>query len=212
MLEKSTEASKESDIINAKFSIEQFVARQKIHELKRKQNLECLSNNHPPRKFSPKINEKSEEIVSKMGDFFTRINRINLRRQPNSDSREDIKAVRQGRISPILNGAGVSPKVIKETPKNQPALFPALNKSKEYERVESKLQLRDNLDTLMLRIKYKKEQKEREYRQERCMRELEANIECTHKPKLCQSPKRSNTPRNINPELKLLIDKNTNKI
>lgn len=213
-IERSTDASKQSEVVNGKLVAENFITRQKMHACIRKQNLEYLSNNRP-RDFSPKIDEKSEEIASKMGDFFTRLSRSNSKRKSRDEAKEDPNMLKLRKASPKFKRFGESPKPNKEPDRGQegeqPRFLPMLNKSKEYERVESKLQLRDNLDTLLLRIKYRKEQKERVRKQEKCMEELEAAMECTHKPKLWQSPGRWRTPRSPNPHLKLAIDKNTDK-
>jgi len=107
--------------------------------------------------------------------------------------------------------AKIKPRIRKNerkiTKKEETVVKDVLYKSKEYERVKSKLQLQKDLDTLMQRIQYRKEEKEKRCSQEKYIKSLEEIITCTHKPRLSPLPKYLRSSRNKSPQVKF----NTNK-
>ena len=171
-----TDVEKLSEENESKFDIKKFMARQRLYEINRKQRLEYLIE-AIEKDLPPKPEERS-------------------------------KGSKDGWFSPKIRGLPknfrkvcVSAQKTRKTP--EPTFTPNLTKSKKYEKIESKLQLKDNISTLMKRIKEKVETKERTYDHERYIRTLKEEIECTYKPRVIQTPKylrknRSNSPDKIN--------------
>jgi len=95
-------------------------------------------------------------------------------------------AERLGNFSTRMN----NPKVVKlKSTKLDTYHNKKLNTSKEYERVKSRLQLRDNVDTLLKRIKKENEVKEAVARKAKYEQQVQEIIECTHKPQISSMPK-----------------------
>ena len=101
----------------------------------------------------------------------------------------------------------LSKKVIKSKTINKEKSNPIFKKSKEYKETKSKFQLRTNIDTLIQRIQYKNELKQKQIQQQQYIGELRILINCTHKPKLFASPKYLNSMRHISPQLLININK-----
>ena len=130
-------------------TVNEFLERQKFNEYNKKQKLEYLSITNK-KQYSPKINEKSQEMAKKMGDFFTRINNDVVKRSLSSK-----KNGCEEMFKPHINNYKPKPnpfpdfsfKIKREEKKEDPTFKPMLNKPKEYEGVRSKLQIQNNLET-----------------------------------------------------------------
>eukprot|EP00826_Nyctotherus_ovalis_P062663 TRINITY_DN910_c0_g1_i4.p2 TRINITY_DN910_c0_g1~~TRINITY_DN910_c0_g1_i4.p2 ORF type:complete len:222 (-),score=41.92 TRINITY_DN910_c0_g1_i4:133-798(-) len=165
-------------------SLEEFMQRQKLHVLRKKQRAE---EGEVERSHSPKINDKSREMASKLGDFDERRELISLRRM-----RFKFPGVKE-QFTPKINKL---PKYFPKPatcakpkePVQTPTFSPSLNKSKEYGNIKSRLRLRDSIDTLLERIRQENKEKERVYNKVKCERNLNEELECTHKPRILPDP------------------------
>eukprot|EP00826_Nyctotherus_ovalis_P011458 TRINITY_DN12985_c0_g1_i6.p1 TRINITY_DN12985_c0_g1~~TRINITY_DN12985_c0_g1_i6.p1 ORF type:complete len:144 (+),score=26.92 TRINITY_DN12985_c0_g1_i6:179-610(+) len=63
-----------------------------------------------------------------------------------------------------------------------------MSKSKEYDNIASKLQLKDNLNTLIKRINCERNAKEQLNSKAKRLKELEEELSCTYKPQLTLLP------------------------
>eukprot|EP00826_Nyctotherus_ovalis_P050607 TRINITY_DN6227_c0_g1_i17.p1 TRINITY_DN6227_c0_g1~~TRINITY_DN6227_c0_g1_i17.p1 ORF type:complete len:240 (-),score=53.74 TRINITY_DN6227_c0_g1_i17:164-883(-) len=163
-----------------KFDVKKFIARQRLHEINKKQKLEYLTETIE-KDLPPKPEERSLSNQNKDSWFHPKTTPLP------KDHRKVCTSARKTRKDQETN--------LVFTPK--------LTKSKKYSKVESKLQLKNNISTLMKRIKENVEAKERCHDHERYVKTLKEELECTYKPRIIQTPKylrrhHSSSPNRLN--------------
>ena len=75
-----------------------------------------------------------------------------------------------------------------EEKKMEETFTPVITKCKEYEKVKSKLQIKNNLSTLIKRIKEDKDAKEKLIKETKLRERVQEELQCTHKPKISPMP------------------------
>eukprot|EP00826_Nyctotherus_ovalis_P016222 TRINITY_DN1467_c0_g2_i11.p1 TRINITY_DN1467_c0_g2~~TRINITY_DN1467_c0_g2_i11.p1 ORF type:complete len:377 (-),score=67.11 TRINITY_DN1467_c0_g2_i11:289-1419(-) len=160
--EKAQQLSRE---LKRTFNFEEFINRQRLHDINRRQRLELLANtltetlpakaNELPLKcVKAKNTKRSDNKLNKCGEFNTK---TDLSTSSHSKNKYESKE----------------------------ALTPVMVKSRECRRMSSKLQIQTNLDTLIKRIS---EQKEHCSSKEKHRRTLEEDLQCTHRHKILSTP------------------------
>ena len=178
-------------------NIEDFINRQQVCELYKKQKLDYLIE-EANEKMSPKIGKKSEAIAAKLGDFESRMKLLSLRKKQRSPRNEEEANWFRPKINTSYRGNKTyrrSPKTT-TSPRNKPtttketekSFSSTMSKSKEYDNIGSKLQLKNNLDTLIKRIKCEQNAKERISSKAKELKNLEEELDCTYRPKLTSVP------------------------
>jgi len=184
---------KEETVITPKPKVNprEFLERQEMHEITKRQRLDCLSLE--TERYSPKISLRSQMLAAKKGSPRTRIhkpkqqpvlnettnwfkpninpNSISILEKASKTKRE--KKPISIRVERTHIGSEKSVKTFKSNPKNE---------------VPSKLQLKDNIETLMTRIKGNLTSREQKSEQQKLKRKIEEEAKCTYKPRLNKFP------------------------
>ncbi len=160
---------------------------------------------------APKINKKSEEIAKTLVDFNERNEVLLNRNESHAMQSEDLfhkEYTFQPKILPASRGLrtktveemSYAPVVQREvkleqlkknlavTEAGRCPFRPNVCPPKKYAVVPSKLQLRDNIDTYMERVKLQEERKDNMARLYRQQKEYGEAVECTHKPRINELP------------------------
>lgn len=163
--EKAQQSGKE---LKKTFNFEEFINRQRLHDINRRQRLELLANT-----LTGTLPAKIKELPLKC------IKAKNAKRGNNKSNK----------------GAEFNTKIDSSTtsyPKakydSKETLTPVTVKSRERRRASSKLQIQTNLDTLLRRTSEQKEAKERSGSKGRYRRVLEEDPQCTRRPTTSSTP------------------------
>jgi len=160
------------------FNFEDFITRQKRHEINKRQKQELLAN------------VLAETLPSKANGLPLKCVKIRNKRQ-NAVKFDELQVTEVKSTSKPC-ASSFSRNRAKGAPKE--IFTPISVKPKEYQKVKSKLQIQASLNTLIKRINEQKEVKERSISIERCRKETEEEIEWIHKSKTTY--RKSNTQRN----------------
>jgi len=177
------------------FHLRKFLERQESYDNYKKRNSVILSQTLQ-NIGSPKIDPISTKLALKYGKFEKRLEYFENKRT--SKIVED--PAENQTFKPKINRAN-SVKIAnvslhfkcKEEIENNDDLLnstftPSLYKSKEFNNIESKLQLNNDIENYIKRVENDRKTKEIQNKNEKIKNEAEKLLECTHKPKLAKIP------------------------
>eukprot|EP00826_Nyctotherus_ovalis_P047573 TRINITY_DN5486_c0_g1_i2.p1 TRINITY_DN5486_c0_g1~~TRINITY_DN5486_c0_g1_i2.p1 ORF type:complete len:417 (-),score=95.21 TRINITY_DN5486_c0_g1_i2:97-1191(-) len=186
---------KNAVVSTARVDFEEFLQRQEMHDISKRQRLDCLAV--VTERHSPRINIRSQKLAAKKGNPRERIfkpkkeavlnettNWFKPKINPNSISiLEAISRIKTSRKP-------TSVQVDKPSTKQ-------ISKSNSKNKIPSRLQLND-LDSLITRINRNTTNKAIKGEQQKIRREIEEESECTHKPRLNPFPQYLKSQSNLN--------------
>eukprot|EP00826_Nyctotherus_ovalis_P013306 TRINITY_DN13577_c0_g2_i2.p2 TRINITY_DN13577_c0_g2~~TRINITY_DN13577_c0_g2_i2.p2 ORF type:complete len:159 (-),score=42.82 TRINITY_DN13577_c0_g2_i2:86-562(-) len=139
----------------------------------------------------------SKKLAAKLGNFETRMKLAQVKLVKNRT--EEMDWFRPKINSKIGYDIGLAPKSdrsSKGTEKASAVTVNKVSKSKLYDSIQSKLQLKNNRNTLISRIEKERVKKERSNYQEKLVKEIGEELECSHKPEIHPMPKYLNRSKN----------------